>query len=188
MEEVLFQQVRTDDQKEQAGALIREYLNWLNKRVKDDYGLEFDVEAMVESDLTDSCKFDPPQGRFYLAQYRGSIVGVGCLKKLEEGVGEIQRMYVPPGFRGRGIGRAILERLIDDARRIGYHRLKLESLEFLASAHALYRSAGFRPIDPYANNSMESYQAAETLNVYYSITVFMEMELQGRRPGPLRGQ
>lgn len=177
MEGVLFQQVRTGEQKEQAGVLIREYLCWLNNRVKNDYGLEFDVEAMVESDLTDSYKFMPPEGRFYLAQYGDKIIGVGCLKKLEGGAGEIQRMYVLPGFRGKGIGRAILNRLIDDARLIGYRQLKLESLEFLDAAHALYRSAGFRQIDPYADNSMESYQAAETLDVYYSITVFMEMDL-----------
>jgi GNAT superfamily N-acetyltransferase len=103
---------------------------------------------------------------------------VGCLKKLEEGVAEIQRMYVPPAFRGKGIGRAIVNRLIDDASSIGYRRLKLESLEFLEAAHALYRSVGFREIDPYADNSMESYQAEEQLDRYYAITVFMEMELE----------
>jgi GNAT superfamily N-acetyltransferase len=93
-------------------------------------------------------------------------------------VGEIPRMYVLPSFRGIGIGRAIVNRLIEDARSIGwYHRLKLESLEFLEAAHALYRSAGFHEIDPYANNSMKSYQNAENLEKYYSITVFMEMEL-----------
>jgi hypothetical protein len=55
--------------------------------------------------------------------------------------------------------------------------LKLESLEFLDAAHSLYRSVGFREINPYADNSMKSYQAEETLDRYYSITVVMEMEL-----------
>jgi len=177
MNEISFHHVKTDEQKEQARVLIREYLGWLNERVKRDYGLEFDIEAMVESDLTDSDKFEPPQGRFYLAQYGDKIAGVGCLKKLGDGVGEIQRMYVLPSFRGEGIGRAILERLIDDARSIGYHQLKLESLKFLDAAHSLYRSMGFREIDPYADNSMKPYQAAETLDRYYAITVFMEMDL-----------
>ena len=177
MEEISFHHVRTDEQKEQAAALIREYLDWLNERVKRDYGLEFDIEAMMESDLTDSDKFRPPQGRFCLAQYGDKIAGVGCLKKMGDGVGEIQRMYVLPSFRSKGIGRAILERLIDDARSIGYHQLKLESLEFLDAAHSLYRSVGFREIDPYTDNSMKPYQAGETLDQYYSITVFMEMDL-----------
>jgi GNAT superfamily N-acetyltransferase len=174
---VQFHQVESAEQKEQAAALVREYLDWLNNIIQADYGIEFDVEAMVNSDLSDRVKFHPPFGRFYLASYGDQVAGVGCLKKLDEGVGEIQRMYVPPAFRGKGIGRAIVDRLIDDARSIGYRQLKLESLEFLEAAHSLYRSVGFREIDPYADNSMESYQAREQLDRYYAITVFMEMEL-----------
>ncbi len=177
MEEVQFQQVESEEQKDQAGALIREYLEWLNERIRRDYGIEFDVEAMVQSDLSDPDKFYPPDGRFYLAYYRDQTAGIGCLKKLEKGVGEVQRMYVPPAFRGKGIGRAIVNRLIHDARSVGYLQLKLESLEFLDAAHSLYQSVGFREINPYADNSMESYQSAEQLDRYYTITVFMEMDL-----------
>ena len=93
---------------------------------------------------------------------------MGCLKRLEVGVAEVQRMYVPPIYRGTGIGRAIINQLINDARSIGYRRLRLESLEFLDAAHALYRSVGFRNTDPYADNSMKSYQSTEQLDQYYS--------------------
>ncbi len=177
MDDIKFEQVESEEQKEAAGSLIREYLGWLNDRLRSDYGIEFDVEAMVQSDPSGPRKFHPPHGRFYLARYRDQIAGVGCLKRLEMGVGEVQRMYVPPAFRGKGVGRAITNRLIDDARSIGYRQLRLESLEFLHAAHSLYRSIGFQEIDPYSDNSMESYQAAEQLDQYYSITVFMEMEL-----------
>jgi len=177
MAEFLFHQVEGAEHRQLAGALIREYLEWLNRIVQRDHGIEFDVEAMVASDLSDSDKFHPPGGRFYLVEHNGAVAGVGCLKKLAEDVGEIQRMYVPPGLRGKGVGRAIVNRLIADARAIGYRRLKLESLEFLAAAHSLYRSVGFHEIDPYADNSMKSYQDAENLDKYYSITVFMEMNL-----------
>lgn len=177
VEKIRFQQVESSEQKKKAGSLIREYLEWLNERLQQDYGMAFDVEAMVQSDLSDSHKFHPPHGRFYLALYEDQITGVGCLKRLEPGVGEIQRMYVPPAFRGKGIGRAITNRLIEDARMVGYRKLRLESLEFLDAAHSLYRSVGFREINPYADNSMESFQAAEQLDQYYSITVFMEMDL-----------
>lgn len=178
MEEISFIQVETPDQKQRAGALIREYLEWLNERVRVDYGIEFDVDSMVESDLSDSNKFQPPNGRFYLVRSESHIAGVGCLKELESGIGEIQRMYVQPRFRGQGLGRAIVNRLIEDARAIGFRRLKLESLEFLKAAHRLYRSVGFHEIDPYDDNSMRSYQSTETLDKYYSITVFMEMDLE----------
>lgn len=177
MDKVKFQQVESAEHKKEAGALIREYLEWLNERLQQDYGMEFDVDAMVHSDLSDPQKFHPPRGRFYLVLYGDQIVGVGCLKKLEPDVGEVQRMYVLPAFRGKGIGRAITNRLIDDARSMGYRQLRLESLEFLDAAHSLYRSAGFRDIDPYADNSMEAYQAAEQLDQYFSVTVFMEMDL-----------
>ena len=177
MDEVEFQQVESEEQKKAAGLLIREYLEWLNDRLKREYGIEFDVEAMVQSDLTDPDKFHPPHGRFYLVRYKDQIAGVGCLKKLKIGVGEVQRMYVPPAYRGKGIGRAMANRLIDDARSIGYRQLRLESLEFLDAAHSLYHSVGFHEIDPYADNSMKSYQPAEQLDQYYSITVFMEMDL-----------
>ena len=67
--------------------------------------------------MTDMAKFDPPYGRFYLAYAGDEVAGVGCLKKLEEAVGEIQRMYVLHQFRGKGVGRAIVDQLI--ARRPG---------------------------------------------------------------------
>lgn len=177
MDEISFYQVQSVAQREQAGALIREYLDWLNKRVEREYGLGFDIEAMLESDLKDPDKFEPPDGRFYLVQSSSKIAGVGCLKKLDMDIAEIQRMYVSPIFRGKGIGRVIVDRLIADARSIGYRQLKLESLKFLEAAHSLYRSVGFREIDPYADNSMKSYQSKENLDRYYSITVFMEMDL-----------
>jgi GNAT superfamily N-acetyltransferase len=177
VDHVEFEQVESEEQKKKAGGLIREYLEWLNERLAREYGMEFDVEAMVKSDLSDTHKFHPPQGRFYLARYQYQIAGVGCLKRLEPSVGEVQRMYVAPTFRGKGIGRAIANQLIDDARAIGYKRLVLESLEFLDAAHSLYRSLGFHDIDPYVDNSMKSYQSAEQLDQYYSITVFMEMDL-----------
>lgn len=180
VEEIEFHQVESDEQMERAAALIREYLEGLNDRLRDDYGIEFDVEAMLRSDLSDGQKFHPPDGRFYLVQCDGQIAGVGCLKRFDEGVGEVQRMYVPAAFRGRGVGRAIANRLIEDARSIGYRQLRLESLEFLDAAHSLYRSLGFHEIDPYAENSMKSYQAPDQLDKYYTITVFMEMDVYTR--------
>lgn len=177
MEPIQFYQVESEEQKALAGSLIGEYLAWLNARIQKDYGIVFDATAMVRSDLSDRHKFYPPHGRFYLAQYGDQTAGVGCLKRLEPDVAEIQRMYVLPAFRGKGIGRAIAERLVADARLLGYRQLKLESLEFLAAAHSLYRSLGFYEIDPYADNSMEAYQQAEQLDKYYAITVFMRMDL-----------
>jgi len=175
--DVEFEQVETEEQRLQAGALIGEYLDGLNERLHKDYGISFDAEAMVQSDLSDPHKFHPPGGRFYLARVNEKAAGVGCLKRLDAHIAELQRMYVLPAARGRGIGRAIARRLIEEARAIGYRQLRLESLEFLEAAHELYRSLGFRQIDRYAHNSMETYQAREQMDRYYRITVFMELDL-----------
>lgn len=174
---VEFRPLATSEDTESARRLVLEYLGWLNERVGNDYGIEFEVDAMLASDLA-SDKFRPPWGRFYLACWDGAVAGVGCLKRLAPGVGEIQRMYVLPAFRGKHIGRAIAERLVADARAIGYRSVRLESLEFLHSAHALYRSLGFRPIEPYPGNSMEAYQETGQLARYYAMTLFMELEFE----------
>ncbi|MEM7209666.1 MAG: GNAT family N-acetyltransferase [Pseudomonadota bacterium] len=177
MNNIVFHQVRSNQEKSIAASLIREYLEFLNLRIKRDYEIEFDLDAMVDSDVRDESKFHPPSGRFYLVTCNDKICGIGCLKKIDDGIAEIQRMYVTPESRGMGIGRAIANQLINDAKSVGYQRLKLESLRFLEAAHSLYRSLGFKEINPYADNSMKSFQAEDQLDTYYSITVFMEMTL-----------
>ena len=162
---------------EAARELIDEYLRWIADLAKENYALSFDVDAMVESDINDRSKFYPPDGRFYLVCYGGSYVGVGCLKRLAPGIAEIQRMYVRPHVRGIGAGRRLAQKLLDDARAIGYHTVRLESLKVLSPAHTLYRSLGFVEIAPYAQNSMEAYQAATAMDRYRSSAVFMELRL-----------
>jgi GNAT superfamily N-acetyltransferase len=162
---------------EAARELIGEYLCWIAHLAKENYDLSFDVDAMVESDINDRSKFYPPDGRFYLVRYDGSYVGVGCLKRLSPGVAEIQRMYVLPQVRGIGAGRRLAQQLIDDARTIGYQAVRLESLKVLSPAHTLYRSLGFVEIPPYAENSMQEYQATSTMDRYRSSALFMELRL-----------
>jgi GNAT superfamily N-acetyltransferase len=169
--------IAVDDQttREAARLLIAEYLRWIASSAAANYGLSFDIEAMVQSDVDDRSKFYPPSGRFYVLRHTDAYVGVGCLKRLAPAVAELQRMYVQPHMRGKGAGRLLLEQLLADARSIGYQVVRLESLKFLSAAHALYKSAGFVEIAPYAENSMQEYQPAETLDTYRSSAVFMEL-------------
>jgi GNAT superfamily N-acetyltransferase len=163
--------------REAARHLIAEYLRWLASRAAASYGLPFDVDAMVRSDIEDRAKFHPPGGRFYVIRREDAYVGVGCLKRITPSVAEIQRMYVQPHVRGVGAGRLLLQQLLSDARAIGYEVVRLESLKFLSAAHALYRSVGFAEITPYAENSMTKYQPRETIDRYRSSAVFMELRL-----------
>lgn len=166
--------VETPAHRAAAEALVSEYLHWVAGVARTEYGLAFDVEAMARSDLEDRGKFFPPSGRFYLVESQGTFVGVGCLKRLAPAIGEIQRMYVQPRARGAGAGRRLVERLLEDARSLGYAKVRLESLKALGAAHALYRSVGFVEIDPYAEYSMRDYQAPEALDSYRRSAVFME--------------
>ncbi|MES2936632.1 MAG: GNAT family N-acetyltransferase [Pseudomonadota bacterium] len=160
-----------------ARCLLTEYLEWIGHAASSNYGLDFEIGAMVESDLADPDKFFPPLGRFYVVRHGGEFIGVGCLKQLTPTIGEVQRMYVQPRARGLGVGRLLVERLLADARAIGYTAVRLESLKVLEAAHALYRSVGFKEIAPYAENSMKDYQSAEKLDTYRSSALFMELRL-----------
>ncbi len=157
--------------------LITEYLRWIAGLAAASYGLSFDIDAMVRSDIEDRAKFYPPSGRFYVVRREDANVGVGCLKRLTPSVAEIQRMYVQPRVRGVGIGRLLLHQLLSDARAIGYAAVRLESLKFLSAAHALYKSVGFAEITPYAENSMTTYQPLSTMDRYRASAVFMELRL-----------
>jgi GNAT superfamily N-acetyltransferase len=161
-----------------AAELLEEYLRWIGRLAEASYGLSIDVAAMVASDLDDRAKFYPPSGRFYVVRHANAYVGIGCLKRLAPGVAEIQRMYVRPQARRLGAGRRLVERLLGDARAIGYRRARLESLKALPAAHALYRSVGFVEIPPYAENSMQEYQPARDMERYRASAVFMELELE----------
>jgi len=171
--------VAVDDAASRAAAreLIDEYLRSIASVAAASYGLSFDIDAMVTSDIEDPAKFYPPSGRFYVIRRQRANVGVGCLKRLTPSVAEIQRMYVQPHVRGLGAGRLLLQQLLSDARAIGYEAVRLESLKFLSAAHALYKSVGFAEIAPYADNSMTKYQPLETIDTYRSSAVFMELRL-----------
>jgi GNAT superfamily N-acetyltransferase len=174
-ESVILVSVETPEQRGAAHALLLEYLRWVGDIAQSTYALSFDIEAMVHSDIEDCSKFYPPTGRFYLVQHKGIPVGVGCLKRLAPNVGEIQRMYVQPHVRGVGAGRMLVERLLHDARELGYAKVCLESLRALVPAHSLYRSVGFVEVEPYSNNSMNAYQDPETLTAYRKSAIFMEL-------------
>ena len=130
------------------------YLQWATPEVNREFGVGFDEESLLERDMCELAKFQPPDGRLLLAEYEGEMAGIACMKKIREDLGEIKRMYVSPQFRRRGIGRALGERLIQDARVIGYRRIWLDSPSSWKGSHALYRSLGFREIGPYPESEI----------------------------------
>lgn len=100
-------------------------------------------------------EFVPPAGVFLIAHVDDMPAGCGGLCRLEADTAEIRRMYVLPALRGRGVGRAILERLVGEARALGYRRVRLETGNRQTEAMRLYERAGFRRGDcwgPYVDD------------------------------------
>jgi len=91
----------------------------------------------------------PPDGAFFVA-YRGARpVGCGGLRRHDEDVGEVKRMYVHPDERRHGVGRAVLRAVEEAARRIGYTKLVLETGVLQPEAIALYESEGYLAVEPW---------------------------------------
>ena len=100
--------------------------------------------------------YAPPEGCLLLAMQDGQPAGCVALHKLDGENCEMKRLYVRPQFRGHGLGLALAERVIADARQIGYKYLRLDTVEpVMRAAVAMYRRLGFREIAPYRPNPIE---------------------------------
>ena len=99
--------------------------------------------------------YAPPEGRLLLAEYEGLLAGCVALHKLEPGICEMKRLYLRPQFRGKSLGRLLAERIIAEARQIGYRRMRLDTVEpVMKDAVAMYRKLGFKEIGSYRPNPM----------------------------------
>jgi ribosomal protein S18 acetylase RimI-like enzyme len=101
--------------------------------------------------------YGSPEGRLFLAfeegqESAGQPAGCVALRKFGHDSCEMKRLYVRPAFRGKGVGMMLVEKLISDARSIGYTRMVLDTLPTMREAHKLYRQLGFREIPAYWKN------------------------------------
>jgi putative acetyltransferase len=97
--------------------------------------------------------YAPPDGRLLLAEYEAQLAGCVALHKWETGICEMKRLYLRPAFRGKGLGRALAETIIAEAREIGYQHMRLDTIEpIMKDAVEMYRKLGFREIAPYRPN------------------------------------
>jgi len=156
----------TDADVEAAGALLEEYARTRDVFVCFDRAERHHHEVAGLRSL-----YGPPGGAFFLARAESEPAGCIGLRDLGDGACEMKRLFVRPGFRGRGIGRRLAERLVGEARRMGFARMRLDSLAWMKEAHALYRSMGFRDIPAYHDRG----QPGE---------LFMELDLSVPAPRP----
>ena len=101
-------------------------------------------------------KYGPPSGRLYLARCGKEAAGCIGLKKIDDQNCEMKRFYVRPQFRGRKLGVQLMQKIIMDAREIGYSHMLLDTLPFLEDAIRMYKKSGFYTIDRYNDSPVST--------------------------------
>lgn len=138
-------QAESKTQISEARSLFREYGGWLGLDLCFQ-GFEAELESLPG-------KYARPEGRLLLAYLDDDLAGCIAMRKLEESVCEMKRLFVRDGFRGKKIGVQLIERLVADAREIGYEMMRLDTYPAkMGKAVKLYESHGFSSIGPYYDN------------------------------------
>jgi len=140
-------QAKSEDQLNIIRKLFTEYTNWL--------GFDLSFQNYEEEFAELPGKYKPPKGRLLLALYNSKVVGCGGLREFAKGVCEMKRMYIKPKYRRKGIGRKLAIALIKEAKKIGYKRMRLDTVPWMKEAIELYYSLGFKKIKPYRYNPIK---------------------------------
>jgi len=109
-------------------------------------------------------EYASPDGSLMLALHNGSPAGCVGLRKITNDVCEMKRLYVRDNFRGLQIGKSLTEKIIAEAKRIGYKKMRLDTVPSMKAARKLYKSLGFYKTDAYRYNPVEG-------------TIYMELDL-----------
>lgn len=117
-------------------------------------GVSLCFQGLKEEMETLPGKYQEPQGVLLLLNINGEAAGCCALRPLEDKICELKRLYVKEEHRGRGRSKILLERILQEAKEKGYERIRLDTLETMKPAIALYRSFGFREISPYIYNPL----------------------------------
>jgi GNAT superfamily N-acetyltransferase len=164
-----------EEHKKQFYELNFEYASWVAERYFQVYNIDLEsVHGKSDRDyvkdfLQDFTRVSPLNGIIYVIVNEENVVGMGALVKQREGIGEIKRMYIQPAYRGRDLGKKMLNKLIKKGRELGFSKLRLETADIFETAMHLYHSMGFKDIDEYPGGEV-SHSLGNTVR-------YMELDL-----------
>ena len=150
--------------------LMKAFVAWHYERHASDRPIidsYFDPEKFASELENLPGEFAPPRGALLVAEGNGRIAGCVALRPLDDAQCEMKRMFVSSEFHGKGVGMLLGQAILNEARRIGYRRMMLDTGPAQREAQALYRKLGFKEVQPY-------YELPAQLRRWL---VFMELEL-----------
>jgi len=149
---------------EQIRALLRRYAQWLDDN--DPHGVDLCFQGFEQELAELPGKYAPPQGRLLLARCGEEEAGCVAVRPFEfdPSICEMKRLYVRPEFMGRGIGKCLVEAIIQAGKELKYRAMRLDTLPYMKAAIALYQAHGFKPIPRYYDTPLKD-------------TIFLELEL-----------
>jgi putative acetyltransferase len=121
--------------------MVQEYVDWI--------GLDLEFQE-IDAELAGlPGDYAPPRGALFVAEDGGRLIGMIGLRPFDAAICEMKRLYVRPGARGRGLAKQLIAAALDEARRLQYSEIRLDTLPMMGDAQSLYLALGFADIPPY---------------------------------------
>lgn len=149
---MIVRRAETDKDFEAVAALMNAFIDWhyerhaADRQIVDSY---FDRKKFDGELKNLPGEFAAPNGALLVAEENDQIAGCVALRSLGERNCEMKRMFVRSDFHGRGIGNLLGHAIVDEARKIGYQRMLLDTGPAQREAQGLYRKLGFKEVEPY---------------------------------------
>ncbi|MDR2246574.1 MAG: GNAT family N-acetyltransferase [Treponema sp.] len=141
---IIYKKLETGEEIAKAKELILEYVKWLNQ--------DLAFQNIDDELINFPQKYKEPDGAFIIAKDNDSVVGCVGFKRLDKDICEMKRLFVNDRYKGKDIGKKLVEIIIEEARYKKYKKMRLDTLKTMESALKIYYKNNFYEIEPYYNN------------------------------------
>ena len=162
MTEVEFVPFNKDEHMKEFYKMNTEYMTWIFNELDNNYQINslammrMSIPEIVDYTIEPILDLKPPEGILLIAEVEGTVAGMGALTRLSDETGEIKRMFNRPQYRGRGLGKQMLNMLLETGQKYGYTSFMLDTPKWAHAAQHIYRSAGFEEIEEYPESQIPS--------------------------------